>query len=118
MPYLWTIWGPAVFTNGGNDILWITGILSLAVAWIIFGGLSRRNPKTRQASVYLSGVGLNNTQRTFTNSLSHETASTARNWYLEGIFGETHIAPIGEIACTIIIIAAFAIALATPASLL
>ena len=33
--------------------------------------------------------------------------ATARNWYLEPIFGEDKIRPIGTIACYLLLVAAF-----------
>ena len=49
----------------------------------------------------------NNEQRVFINSLSQPMEATARNWYLEPIFGEDKIRPIGTIACYLLLVAAF-----------
>lgn len=88
-----------------SDNLWIASIAMVFITIIIFGGLGKG--KARKADVYLSGVSADNANRTFTNSLSKETPATARNWYMEKIFGEASLAPVGTICCSLFIIAAF-----------
>ena len=61
-------------------------------------------------SIYLAGVSRDNAERTFSNSLSGESTASARNWYLEGIFGEKRLSPFGTACCTVIIVIAFAAA--------
>ncbi|WP_232050819.1 NADH-quinone oxidoreductase subunit 5 family protein [Arabiibacter massiliensis] len=104
-PYVYSVFGAL-----GQDIsaanLWIASILSAVVAIVLFAGLGRS--KAKRADVYLAGVSRDNAERTFSNSLSGETAATARNWYLEGVFGEARISPAGTAVCALIIIAAFA----------
>ena len=56
----------------------------------------------------LAGVSADNEARVYRNSLSGESTASARNWYLEGIFGEKRIAPIGTVMCSLVIIVAFA----------
>lgn len=106
-PYVYSVFGVA-----GQDIsssnLWIASILSVLVIVVLFAGLGRN--KAKKADVYLSGVSRNNTERTFSNSLSEESTASARNWYLEDIFGEKRIAPIGTAMCSIVIVVAFATA--------
>ena len=63
--------------------------------------------------VYLAGVSVNNANRTFHNSLSGETMATSRNWYMEGVFGEPKVAPVGVWATSIIIVIGFCAAIAT-----
>ena len=58
--------------------------------------------------MYLAGVSVDNEARVFRNSLSGESAATSRNMYLDGIFGERRINPVGTVACTVIILIAFA----------
>lgn len=109
----WTIVEPyvySVFGTIGRDIsstnLWIASILSALVVVVLFAGLGRS--KAKKVDVYLSGVGRDNAARTFSNSLSGESTATARNWYMEDIFGEKRISPVGTIVCIVVIVVAFA----------
>lgn len=114
-PYLSDVFATPMVTVG-EDNLWISAILAFVVFVVMFGGLGHRHVK--RVPVYLSGVSANNDERTFRNSLSGETQATARNWYLEEIFGEGRIKPVGEIACTTIIVLGFALSAATMAGML
>lgn len=111
----WTVVEPyiySVFGTVGQDIsssnLWIASILSAFIAVVLFAGLGRS--KAKKVDIYLAGVSRDNAERTFSNSLSGESTASARNWYLEGIFGEKRISPFGTACCTIIIVIAFAAA--------
>lgn len=84
------------------DDLWIASILAVFVLIVLFGGLG--GSKAKKATVYLSGVGVDSDARVYRNSLSGETTATSRNMYLESIFGENRVRPIGEALCAIIII--------------
>ena len=104
-PYVYSVFGAL-----GQDIsatnLWIASILSAVIAVVLFAGLGRS--KAKKVDVYLSGVSRDNAERTFGNSLSGESTASARNWYLEDLFGEKRISPVGTAACALIIIVAFA----------
>ena len=106
-PYVFSVYGTL-----GQDIstsnLWIASILSIALAVVLFAGLGRA--KARKVDVYLAGVSRDNAERTFQNALSGTSTASARNWYLEDVFGEGRIAPIGAACCSAIIIVAFAAA--------
>ena len=106
-PYVFSVYGTL-----GQDIstsnLWIASILSIALAVVLFAGLGRT--KARKVDVYLAGVSRDNAERTFQNALSGTSTASARNWYLEDVFGERRIAPIGTACCSVIIIVAFAAA--------
>jgi ech hydrogenase subunit A len=110
----------SVFGVLGQDILtdnlWISSILAILALAIIFGPLGAS--KSKRADVYLAGAGIDFDTRTFRNAMSKETQATARNLYLEPIFGEGTIKPIGETACAVLIVAALAISLAAPGLLL
>ena len=102
---------PYIFTMFGElgrgimlDDLWISSILAVFVVAIMFGALG--SSKARRGTVYLSGVGVDSDARVYRNSLSGETKATSRNLYLESIFGEKRIRPVGEVLCTAIIVAA------------
>ncbi len=48
-------------------------------------------------------------QRTFQSSLSVEREATARNWYMEDVFGEKRIAPVGVAFNTALIVLGFVV---------
>lgn len=105
-PYVYSVFstlGQAVDSTN----LWIASIASALVAIMLFAGLGKS--KSKKADIYLSGVSADNAKRTYKNSLSGESTATARNWYMESIFGEKRIAPVGTVICVIIIIGAFAV---------
>ena len=106
-PYVYSVFGVL-----GQDIastnLWIASILSAFIAVVLFAGLGRS--KAKKVDIYLAGVSRDNAERTFSNSLSGESTASARNWYLEGIFGEKRLSPFGTACCTVIIVIAFAAA--------
>ena len=106
-PYIYSVFGTV-----GQDIsssnLWIASILSAFIAVVLFAGLGRS--KAKNVDIYLAGVSRDNAERTFSNSLSGESTASARNWYLEGIFGEKRLSPFGTACCTVIIVIAFAAA--------
>ena len=111
MPYLEGVYAnptPAI----SSDVLWLTSVLSLVVVFLLFGGLNTK-PKanTRQVDVYLAGISVDNAARSFQNAFSKEEIASSRNMYLDGVFGESSIKPIGEISTALIIIAGFVIAI-------
>ena len=97
-----------VFGEFGRDImlddLWISSILATFVVIVMFTGLG--GSKAKRGTVYLSGVGIDPDARSYRNSLSGETAATTRNMYLDSLFGENIIRPVGEVLCAVIIIVA------------
>ncbi len=107
-PYVASVYGS--YTQAVSDAnLWVAALLSIVVFVVLFAGLGSKQVK--QVPVYLSGVSANNANRTFVNSLSGESMATARNWYMEDVFGEAKITPVGTVACTLIIVVALAAAL-------
>ena len=109
-PYVFDVFG--VCSQGVSQAnLWVAALLSAVVFIVLFGGLGSQQVK--QVPVYLAGVSVNNANRTFHNSLSGETMATSRNWYMEGIFGEPKVAPVGVWATSIIIVIGFCAAIAT-----
>ena len=109
-PYIFDVFG--VCSQGVSQAnLWVAALLSAVVFIVLFGGLGSQQVK--QVPVYLAGVSVNNANRTFHNSLSGETMATSRNWYMEGIFGEPKVAPVGVWATSIIIVIGFCAAIAT-----
>ena len=102
-PYIASVYGD----TGRNimmDDLWITSILATFVVIVMFTGLG--GSKAKRTTVYLSGVGVDSDARSYRNSLSGVTTATSRNMYMESIFGESRIRPVGEAICAIIIVVA------------
>ena len=109
-PYIFDVFG--VCSQGVSQAnLWVAALLSAVVFIVLFGGLGSQQVK--QVPVYLAGASVNNANRTFHNSLSGETMATSRNWYMEGIFGEPKVAPVGVWVTSIIIVIGFCAAIAT-----
>ena len=69
----------------------------------LFLGRSKRS-KQKKGSVYLSGVSLDEGGRRYRNSLSGESVATARNLYLEDVFGEGRFKLVGEATCSAVIV--------------
>ncbi len=93
-PYVYSVYGTV-----GQDIassnLWIASLPSAFIAVVLFAGLGRN--KAKKVDIYLAGVSRDNAERTFRNSLSGESTASSRNWYLEGLFGEKRISPVGTV---------------------
>ena len=105
-PYIGSVLGIAIQPVLDDD-LYLSAIIVIVLAIVLLGGLRKFRKNIRKQDVYLSGVSVDNEQRVFINSLSQPMEATARNWYLEPIFGEEKIRPIGTIACYLLLIAAF-----------
>jgi ech hydrogenase subunit A len=71
---------------GFNDLL-IMATIALALI-IVFAIKFLRRPKEPTSSIYLGGVGIDSSKRSFINALSTTSVSTQRNWYMESLFGE------------------------------
>lgn len=113
-PYVASLFGimpSADFSIVGiaNENLWLASIIIAGIVIVIFTGLGKG--KARQVDVYMAGVSVDNDKRTFSNSLSQETPATARNWYMDDVFGEGIIAPVGTIFCGVIIVIAFIVSI-------
>ena len=103
----------SVFGMAGQDIatdnLWIGSVCVCVVVIALFCGLGRS--KKRTVGVYLSGVSRDDATRAFQNSLSDESLATARNWYMEDVFGEKRMAPVGVVFNSVLMAAAALLAL-------
>lgn len=107
-PYIFSVYG-TVGQNISSDNLWIASICVAVVCIALFTGLGGKG-KARRVDVYLAGVNRGNETRSFQNALSGTTEATARNWYMEDVFGEKKVAPVGVICNSIIMVAAFVLA--------
>lgn len=108
IPYEVSVFGLAA-QDISNDDLWIASICVFVVVIALFTGIGRS--KAKKVDVYLSGVSVNDDARSFRNSLSGETEAVVRNWYMDNIFGEAKIAPIGVIFNSVIMVAALVLVL-------
>lgn len=105
-PYIASVLGIAIQPILDDD-LYIAAIICLVMAVVLLGGMRKFKKGVKKTDAYLSGISVDNAQRTFVSSLSQPMSATARNWYLEPIFGEAKIRPIGTICCYVLLAAAF-----------
>ena len=104
-PYLQTMFGVASNAISIGD-LWIMAIIALVIA-VIFLGFTGKTKK-RLTPVYLSGVGVDESARTFRNSFNGVSTATQRNWYMGGLFGEKKMVLIGVVVSLTLIFSSFA----------
>ncbi len=116
VPYIEGVFGaPGQDISDGN--LWIAAICAVLVILMLFVGVGK-DGKQKKVDVYLSGATADSAARAFRGSMTEPVVATSRNMYLDGIFGEKRIAPVGSTMCAVIMIAAIAWALAMLASLM
>lgn len=107
-PYVWSVYG-TVAADISNGNLWMTAIMCAFIAIVLFSGVGGKGGG-RRVDVYLAGVTAEKGKRAFINSMSGTTEASARNWYLNGLFGEKPLRPVGEVCCAAIIVIALAAA--------
>ncbi len=110
-PYVVSVYG-ILGQDIATDNLWIASICVAIVVIVLFAGMG--GSKARKVDVYLAGVSRGSEERAFQNALSGTTVATARNWYMDDVFGEKRIAPVGVVFNSIIMAAAFVIAAVAP----
>ncbi len=88
-----------------GDGLWITAILSGVIFVLILAFLGKSKKKI--VPVYMAGISVDNDTRSFMGSLGDPVESASRNWYMDLVFGEKKLTPIGEIFNATIIIVGF-----------
>ena len=103
-PYLEIVFGSADSLISTSN-LWIMAIIALVIA-IVFLGFSGLTKK-RTLSVYMSGVGINSQDRSYLDSLGHESYATQRNWYMQDIFGEKKVCLVGIVISLVLIFGSF-----------
>ena len=109
-PYVYSVFGQTGQQLTSGD-LWLGSILCAFVIIVLFAGL--RPSKARRVDVYLSGVSVDSDRREFRNSLSGVTQATSRNLYLDDLFGEEHVKPVGDVMCVTVMVVAFVMAALT-----
>lgn len=103
-PYLMSMFGTATLYIS-IDNLAICIVCVVVVVAVLFAGIGRS--KARRVDVYLSGVSADNANRSFRNSMSEPQVATARNWYMEAVFGESRLALFGTVLCAALIVFGF-----------
>lgn len=88
----------------GRDALYLMVIVAAFMAVVLL--TSFRFSNKPQAGLYLSGVAVDGKRHLFAGSKGHAVRASKRNWYLEGIFGESRISAVGSIAAGAAIAAA------------
>lgn len=114
-PYVASVLGMSIQPIRDEN-LYLSTIIVLFMVVMMFGVL-RKHTKAKKASVYLSGVSVDNESRIFLNSLSQPQEATVRNWYMDNWFGEAKLTPVGTIICYILIVIAFLWAIVSTAGL-
>lgn len=107
-PYVASVYG-VLGQDISTDNLWLSSICVVIVVAVLFAGVGAKQ-KCRKVDVYLAGISRDNEGRAFQNSLSGTTQATTRNWYMESVFGEARIAPVGVVFNSLIMVVAFAVA--------
>ena len=102
-PYLVETYG-AVGSLLGLDNLIIMAVCALFVTAVLIGTLFVK--QRGNATVYMAGATMDSDNRLFRNSFGKPSEATARNWYMEGIFGENRLTPMGSVVCSAIMIGA------------
>lgn len=87
-PYLVGVYGMAAPVIGFDNMA-IMGIVSAFIVAVIFGTLGKA--KKNIVPVYMAGITVDSSKRTFKGSFGQAREATSRNWYLEGIFGEKRL---------------------------
>ena len=105
-PYIVSVFG-VLGQDISTDNLWLAAICAAVVFIALFAGAGRSNSKQKKVPVYLAGVSRNDDTRAFQNALSGSSEAVTRNWYLEAVFGEKRIAPIGTVFNSVLMAAAF-----------
>lgn len=107
-PYVYSVYG-TLGQDITGDNLWLASICTAVVVVVLFAGLGTKQ-KGRRVGVYLAGVSRDNDARSFQNSLSGTTEASARNWYMDAVFGEKRIAPVGVVFNSVIMVVTFVVA--------
>ena len=107
-PYIFGVYG-TVGQDISADNLWLASLCTVIVVVVLFAGAGAK-PKGRTVDVYLAGVSRDGDARSFQNALSGTAEATTRNWYMESVFGEARIAPVGVVFNSLIMVVAFVVA--------
>lgn len=79
----------------GRDALYLMVVVAAFMAVVLL--TSFRFSNKPQAGLYLSGVAVDGERHLFAGAKGHAVRAAKRNWYLEGMFGESRIGAVGSI---------------------
>jgi ech hydrogenase subunit A len=104
-------WNSVDATIDFNYLLIMCIVVVLLI--VVFALRFARPPKGRgNATVYMSGVGINSDTRTYRDSLGGETQATQRNWYLAKWFGDIRLERTGSVLCVVVMAIGFVVSFA------
>lgn len=89
------------------DCIYVCIISLIIIALVLFLRVGKSN-KFKQVNIYLAGASLNDDKRTYKGSMNKEVEASAKNWYLESIFGEARLSPVGSVLNIVLFVMAAA----------
>ena len=105
-PYLMNVFAMVSSAITMDDMV-IMGVIVAAIAVLLFGVLGNTRKKT--VGVYLAGATVDSEERIFRGSAGTTRRATSRNWYMENIFGEKRITPVGSFVCAAVMVVCIAL---------
>ncbi len=108
-PFLVSTYG-MVSTSISTDNMLLMSIIATAVVVVMFGTLGVvKSSKKKTVDVYLGGATVDSDARLFRGSLGGAVKATARNWYMNDIFGEKVLDKPATVVCALIMVAGLAV---------
>ena len=105
-PYLEGVYAAAPrLIDLDNLIIMVVIVAFIAIVLLTPWG---RDTSKRRIAVYLGGQCADPDSRTFHASMGRTMTSSKRNWYMEEIFGEARLTPVGLIVCVCVLLMSFA----------
>lgn len=89
----------------GPDAIYVCILSVIIIALVLFVGVGKKN-KQKKADIYLAGASLDNKNRIYQGSMGEKVEASAKNMYLESIFGEKSLAPFGSVLNIILFVLA------------
>ena len=89
----------------GTDGIYVCILSLIVIALVLFVGIGKKN-KQKQATVYLAGASVDDKKRTYLGSMGKKVEASAKNMYMDDIFGEKSLAPFGSILNIILFVLA------------
>lgn len=114
IPYLEATFGAvAGIMSSGNMLIMVIMVAVIVLLALFFFGKSKKP----QVPIYLAGVNTGD-NRSYYGSMQKEVQFTLRNWHMEKFFGEHKMNVIGDVLCTVMLVAGIAYVVATLVSLM
>ncbi len=107
-PYLVTTYGSISSAVSADNML-LMSIIACAIVVVLFATLGVKKSKTKKTvPVYLAGITVDSDARLFRGSMGNAVKASARNWYMNDIFGEKVIDKPATILCSVIMVVGLA----------